>query len=96
MLEKMKLLLNITDDEKDELLTLLIDQATEYAINYTHNEDITVLAPIILKLAIYDYNRTTTLGLDSEGYSGVSFSYSADYPEDILRILRTKRRIITL
>lgn len=96
MLEKLKLLLSIEGDEKDDLLTLIIDQAIEYATNYTHNNDIHTLVPVILKMAVFDYNRLGTEGLESEGYSGVSFSYSDDYPEYILRSLRSKRRIKTL
>lgn len=95
-LDKMKLMLNINTNEKDDLLTLLLDQATETAISYTHNDDIVSLSPVILKMAIFDYNRLGTEGLASEGYSGVSFSYLEDYPETILRALRSKRRIITL
>ena len=96
MLEKLKLMLNISTSEKDDLLTLLLDQAAETAINYTHNNDIDSLTPTILKMAVFDYNRLGTEGLDSEGYSGVSFNYADDYPETILRALRSKRRIITL
>lgn len=93
MLEKLKMLLGISGTDKDDLLTLLIDQATENAVEYTH-ADIASLQSVIIKMAIYDYNRLDNIGLDSEAYSGVSFNYSNDYPEDILRLLRKKRRII--
>lgn len=97
LLEKLKMLLpNVSGNDKDDLLTLLLDQATETAMNYTHSDDIVGLTPIILKMAVFDYNRLGTEGLASEGYSGVSFSYLDDYPETILRALRSKRRIITL
>ena len=96
MLEKLKMLLRIDNNEKDDLLTLLLDQATETAMAYTHSSDFVGLSPIILKMAVFDYNRLGTEGLQSEGYSGVSFSYLDDYPETILRLLRSKRRIITL
>lgn len=96
LLDKIKLMLNISTDEKDDLLTLLLDQATEMAISYTHNDSVVELQPVILKMAMFDYNRLGTEGLQSEGYSGVSFNYADDYPESILRSLRSKRRIITL
>lgn len=95
-LDKMKMMLGITNNDKNDLLTLLLDQATETAITYTHNENVCELQPVILKMAIFDYNRLGTEGLSSEGYSGVSFSYVDDYPETILRSLRSKRRIITI
>ena len=47
-------------------------------------------------MVAYNYNRLGTEGLDSEGYSGVSFNYSADYPEPIIRALKAKRKLITL
>lgn len=97
LLDKLKMLLpNVSGNDKDDLLTLLLDQATETAMSYTHSDDIVSLTPDILKMAVYDYNRLGTEGLQSEGYSGVSFSYLEDYPENILRSLRSKRRIITL
>lgn len=96
LLEKLKILLSIEGDEKDDLLTLIIDQAVEFATNYTHSDNIKELSPVILKMAVFDYNRLGTEGLESEGYSGVSFNYADDYPEYILRSLRSKRRIITL
>lgn len=96
MLEKVKLLLDINDDTKDDLLTLLIDQAIEYAIDFTHNDDILLLTPVILKMVVYDYNRLPSIGLESESYSGVSFNYSGTYPDEILKLLKKKTRIIVL
>lgn len=93
MLQKVKLLLGIADTSKDDLLNLLIDQATNQVINYTHNPPcVLLLEDTIVDMVIYNYNRMGTEGLNSEGYSGVSFSYSTDYPESILRSLRAHRK----
>lgn len=92
-LEMVKTMLGITSTEKDGLLSLLIDQATEEAITYTHNESVETLSAVIVKMVVYNYNRLGTEGVDSEGYSGVSFNYSADYPEAIMRSLRAKRKV---
>lgn len=96
MLQKVKLLLNISNNEKDDLLTLLIEQAIDEAMTYTHSDCIEELSATIIKMVVYNYNRIGSEGVDSEGYSGVSYSYSADYPETILRALKSKRKIITL
>lgn len=96
MLEKLKVLLGLTNNEKDNLLTILIEQTTEEAIAYTHNDNFEELCSIILSMCIYHYNRLGSEGLDSEGYSGVSFNYSNDYPEPIIRALKAKRKLITL
>ena len=94
MLEKVKLLLGIADNTKDDLLTLLIEQAVEEAIVYTHNECVDELNTSIIQMVVYKYNRIGTEGLDSEGYSGVNFQYTSDYPENIMRGLRTKRKVV--
>lgn len=96
MLDKLKMLLNISDSSKDDLLTFLIEQAVEEAMAFTHNECVEELSTIIIKMCVYNYNRLGTEGLDSEGYSGVSFAYSADYPEPIIRALKAKRKLVTL
>lgn len=96
MLDKIKTLLGITGEEKNDLLTLLIDQATEEALLFTHNNQLDQLETAIIKMVIYNYNRLGTEGVDSESYSGVSFAYSADYPETILRLLKSKRKIVML
>lgn len=96
MLEKIKLLLGITDEEKDALLQLLIDNATDEVITFTNNNDVMDLEFVIQKVVVYNYNRLGTEGLDSEGYSGVSFTYSTDYPDDLLRLLKGKRKLRTL
>ena len=94
MLEKVKLLLGIADNTKDDLLTLLIEQAIEEAIVYTHNECVDELNTSIIQMVVYKYNRIGTEGVDSEGYSGVNFQYTSDYPENIMRGLRAKRKVV--
>lgn len=96
MLERVKILLGISDDTKDDLLTLLINQAIEEAFAFTHQDNLEDLGSAIVKMVVYNYNRVGTEGLDSEGYSGASFSYSSDYPESIMRVLRSKRKLVAL
>ena len=93
LLDKVKIMLGITSTDKDGLLLLLIEQATEEAVQYTHNESVETLSAVIVRMVVYNYNRLGTEGVDSEGYSGVSFNYSADYPEAIMRTLRAKRKV---
>ena len=45
------------------------------------------------KIAVIKLNRSNTEGLASQAYSGVSESYIDGYPEDIMMLLRGKRRI---
>nr|DAT70848.1 MAG TPA: Head Tail Connector Protein [Caudoviricetes sp.] len=54
------------------------------------------MSSTIISMVVYKYNRLGTEGLDSEGYSGVSFGYSTDYPESIMRALKSQRKLITI
>ena len=96
MLEKIKILLSLKDNSKDDLLTILIETAIEEALAYTHRESADELDTSIIQMVVYKYNRIGTEGVDSENYSGVSFNYSADYPESIMRGLRSKRKVVVL
>lgn len=88
MLEDLKLLLGLSDDSKDELLELIIKQAQTFAKAYTGLESLTpALKTCIVKMAIIDYNRLGTEGLDSESYSGTSYNYSTGYPEFVIQLL---------
>ena len=96
MLENIKLLLGISSTEKDNLLTLLIQQATDEAKDFTHREDVCELQSTIERMVVYNYNRIGTEGLNSESYSGTSYNYTTDYPEPILKMLKRYRKIVTL
>lgn len=93
-LARIKLLLGISDSSKDALLEELIDNAEEYVANYCNNADaVNSLSGAIVQMVIQDYNRMGAEGLNSESYSGVSFSYQATYSEDIMKQLRKFRKI---
>lgn len=90
MFEQLKLLLNITDSSKDDLLELAIAQALERVQEYIHHKDIKGIEHIIVQYAAYCYNSGEFEGkggtgatgeLKKEGYSGVTFEYTtqADY-----------------
>ena len=96
MLENIKLLLGISSTEKDALLLLLIQQAEDEAKDFTHREDVCELQSTIENMVAYNYNRLGTEGLNSESYSGVSYNYTTDYPEPILKMLKRYRKIVTL
>lgn len=96
MLDSIKKLLGINDASKDEILMILFQRAINEAKNYTHNNSIKDYENVIDDMVIYNYNRLGTEGLDSESYSGVNFKYSSDYPESILRQLRSHRKVMVI
>lgn len=92
MIDKVKLLLGLTDSSKDKLIEVLIDGAVEDAVAITGNKYIQDELPnTIAKMVVYNYNRLGTEGLETESYSGVSYNYSNGYPQDILNTLNKKR-----
>lgn len=96
MLDKLKVLLGLADNTKDQLLNILIDQATEEAVNYTHDKNADNLFSVISQMVVFKYNRLGSEGVDSETYSGVRFDYATDYPKSIMRQLNAKRRVMTI
>ena len=85
------MLLGIDDASKDTRLSLLLEQAEDEAIAYTNNNNIA--DNLIIQMAIYKYNRLGTEGLNSENYSGVSFNYMDDYPENLVKQLRRFKKL---
>ena len=96
MLENIKKLLGITDNSKDEILMLLIERCINEAKNYTHNNSIVNYETVISDMVIYSYNNLGSENLSKESYSGVTFDYRDDYPESILRQLRSHRKVMTI
>ena len=97
MLNTIKTLLGLEDDTEDSLIQVLISSAINEALNYCHIDDfIPELEATIIDMVIFKYNRLKAKadGVDSESYSGVSMSYSKDYPEAILRQLKAYRKVI--
>lgn len=96
MLNSIKIILGINDSSKDELLTLLLEQAIDEVINYTHDNCTAGLETTICRMVVYNYNRLGTEGVNSENFSGVSYNYSTDYPDNIMRVLKAHRKIRVL
>lgn len=97
MLDNIKLLLGLADDSKDELLEALITYAVEDAVLISRNKNIREENEgIIVRMVIYNYNRLGSEGLTSETYSGVSYSYANNYPEDILYMLKSRGKLRVL
>lgn len=93
MLNKIKILLGIADTSKDELLQILIDNAISEATSYTYNDNIADMVNCICNMVVYNFNRIGTEGLSSESYNNVEFSYTSDYPENIMRQLKAHRKL---
>lgn len=96
MLNKIKLLLGLQDNSKDNILTLLIESAIQEAVDFTHNDSVAEQEDLICDMVVWKYNRLGTEGVDSESYSGVSFHYSTSYPDTITSRLKALRKVRVL
>ena len=92
MLDNLKLLLNITGTDKDDILNLLIDLATSDFEDLTHA--VILDDNIILRMAQVRYQKLGRDDIKSESFSGASTTYSDSYPDDLMRVIKSKRRVI--
>jgi hypothetical protein len=94
MLEDIKIMLgDAAENYKDELINLVIKQATAEVKGYCQRELDEELNTIVERIAVIKLNRINTEGLASQSYSGVSESYIDGYPADIMAVLNRKRKI---
>lgn len=88
MLDKIKLLLGITDNSKDELINLLIQSAKDELVLFCRNTYSDDMEGVVIDMCVFKYNSLDHTGLTGESYNGASFSYQTDYPPSILKRMR--------
>jgi hypothetical protein len=95
MLDKIKLLLNLSDrEDKDDLISLLISLCKNEAVDYCNLEEYDEkLDSAVIAMVIERYNKLGSEGISSEKFSGIDSNFSVDYTEPILKKLRKNRRI---
>lgn len=94
MLDKIKILLGITDDSKDELLSILIGIAKDEAIDFCNLEEYTSkLDSAVIQMVIEKYNKLGTEGVSSVSTNGINESYIDGYSESVLSKLRKNRKV---
>ena len=93
-LEKLKLMLNISNAEHDALLTQKLDDATDEALNYCNRDDVVDgMLPTIRKIAYMDYQSTGSelYAAESEGGRSVTYKTGDELPISIKRSLNRYR-----
>ena len=95
ILEKVNLLLD--NPNKDELLTMLIEDAKTESTDYCNLSAYNVkLDSTIVKMVIQNYNKGRVQGINSESFSGVSESYINGYSNDVYIMLNKNRKLKTI
>lgn len=87
----LKLLLGKTNNAEDPLLSLLLEQAGDYILDYT-NRTVLILALVSIQtsIAVIYYNRLGTEGEQGRAEGGISrtiYGLGKDVPESIQRRL---------
>lgn len=94
MLDKIKILLGLTDDSKDELLNILIALCKDEAIDFCNlKEYSSKLDSAIIAMVIERYNKMGTEGISSVSTNGINESYENGYSEIVLSKLRKNRKV---
>ena len=97
MIENIRLMLGSSaDNYSDAQIALAYKRATMEIETYCRREIDIELAMIAEEIAVIKLNRMNTEGLNSQSFSGVSESYIDGYPDNIKRILNSKRKIKAL
>lgn len=94
MVEEIKLLLGESaTNYSDAQIGLAYKMALAEVEAYCKREADTTLELMAENIAVIKLNRSNTEGLASQSYSGVSESYIDGYPQDIVAVLNSKRKI---
>lgn len=96
MLEKIKIRLNIYDNEKDYLILDLIEDCFQELKDLTNNNDLELdktTEPIIKEMVSIKYNALGSEGLSSESMNGHSQSFLSDLPAPLKRKILNLRKI---
>lgn len=87
-IEKLK---KLTGESDEELLSLLLEDATDFVLSYTNRSKIvTGLEKAVRDLALIAYNRRGTEGESSRSEGGESYSFN-DAPKQIYDVLNKYR-----
>ena len=93
-IDTLKTLLQISDNSQDALLEALLDQCEAEYIRRTHQ---TVADdPIVVEMAVERHNTLGNEGITQMNYSGISETYFSDYSDKVVKLLRSKTRMVTL
>lgn len=94
MIDELKILLGgSANNYSDTLLNLAFKLSLAEVEAYTKRPADNELELIALRIAVIKLKALDAEGLISQSFSGVSESYLNGYPEDILMLLRSKRKI---
>ena len=97
MIEEIKILLgDAAPNYTDAQINLAYKMALAEVEAYCNREADKVLELAAENIAVIKLNRLNTQGLASQSYSGVSESYIDGYPQEIIALLNSRRKITVI
>lgn len=90
IVEKLKVILEISNNLKDLTLSIMVEDVIEYLnrINVKGYSE-----SLVRRLVVLRYNSAGSEGLASESYDGISQSFLEDLPTDIKREISSLRAV---
>lgn len=94
MKDKIKILIGLTDNSKDDVLDVLISLCKSEAYEYCNLEGYTSkLDSAVIQMVIEKYNKMGTEGLSSVSTSGIKEEYNSGYSPQVLGLLKKNRKV---
>ena len=90
LIENIKLLAGITDDNKDKIIDLLINITTEEIKARTNAKEIP--DSLLIQMVVIKYQRRGSEALTNASYSGDSETFNNSYPKYIFDALEELKR----
>ncbi|MDR2903249.1 MAG: phage head-tail connector protein [Clostridiales bacterium] len=97
-LTRLKIKLEIKNNDADDLLSLLLTEAEEFILSYTRRSAaqwIPAFSGIQTQIAVINYGRLGAEGLQGRSEGGISTSFLGvtDYPDSVIKTLNPYRLI---
>lgn len=95
---KVRLDIDINDDSKDSLLTILLEDAEEYILTYTRRgkeQWLGAFNAVRFQVAAINYTRLGAEGVQSQREGDITTAYlgKEDYPDSVTKALNPYRRV---
>lgn len=91
---KVKLNIALTDTSKDDLLSILLDDAKYYVLNFINDTEVPLLLNnVLVDIAAIQYNKLGNEGVKSYSEGGISVSYSDDIPKELINQMFKFRKL---
>ncbi|MCA1027341.1 phage head-tail connector protein [Cytobacillus kochii] len=93
--ERALIMLDLDNDENKALkIDILLDDARDFILNYCWLDEIpSTLDSVLLKMVIFDYQKLTNESISARKEGDLSESYIQSYPDNIMTILNSNRRV---